>query len=205
MTCKNCLPIRLLSSTFNKVHDHCHTDNTTAHKTHSNITSLFLKHASPFSIMTVLKVNVTIILTKKIKQLQYNPFLNIILLSNTDFHRIQKVLSILLHRMNLTYMSFWSHILLVILLSLFLSNLTILQLLLNHLFIIGLSNLVYLYILLLIVDPNTLMRIWHNSVLLWNRHSPRPPYSHWTNGLVEVQNKNLGTHLGIFPLNNPKD
>ena len=30
------------------------------------------------------------------------------------------------------------------------------------------------------------------------RHSPRTPYSPWTNGLVEVQNRNLGTHLRIF-------
>ena len=27
------------------------------------------------------------------------------------------------------------------------------------------------------------------------RHSPRTPYAPWTNGLVESQNNNLGTHL----------
>ena len=30
------------------------------------------------------------------------------------------------------------------------------------------------------------------------RHSPRTPYAPWTNGLVENQNKNLGTHLRLF-------
>ena len=30
------------------------------------------------------------------------------------------------------------------------------------------------------------------------RHSPRTPYAPWTNGLVEIQNKNLGTHLRLF-------
>ena len=34
-------------------------------------------------------------------------------------------------------------------------------------------------------------------------HSPRTPYSPWTNGLVEVQNRNLGTHLRIFLQNPP--
>ena len=30
------------------------------------------------------------------------------------------------------------------------------------------------------------------------RHSPRTPYAPWANGLVENQNKNLGTHLRLF-------
>ena len=30
------------------------------------------------------------------------------------------------------------------------------------------------------------------------RHSPRTAYSPWTNGLVEVQNSNFGTHLRMF-------
>ena len=30
------------------------------------------------------------------------------------------------------------------------------------------------------------------------RHSPRTPYAPWTNGLVENQNKNPGTHLKLF-------
>ena len=34
------------------------------------------------------------------------------------------------------------------------------------------------------------------------RHSPRTPYAPWTNGLVESQNRNLGTHLRLF-LNEP--
>ena len=37
------------------------------------------------------------------------------------------------------------------------------------------------------------------------RHSPRTPYSPWTNGLVEVQNKNLGSHIRMFLQSTPKD
>ena len=38
-----------------------------------------------------------------------------------------------------------------------------------------------------------------NLCVLFNiRHSPRTPHSPWTNGLVEVQNKNIGTHLRLF-------
>ena len=37
------------------------------------------------------------------------------------------------------------------------------------------------------------------------RHSPRTAYSPWTNGLVEVQNRNLGTHLRMFLHDTPKD
>ena len=34
--------------------------------------------------------------------------------------------------------------------------------------------------------------------LMGRRHSPRTPYSPWTNGLVELQNKNIGSHLRLF-------
>ena len=37
------------------------------------------------------------------------------------------------------------------------------------------------------------------------RHSPRTAYSPWTNGLVEVQNRNLCTHLRMFLHDTPKD
>ena len=37
------------------------------------------------------------------------------------------------------------------------------------------------------------------------RHSPRTAYSRWTNGLVEVQNRNLGIHLRMFLHNTPQD
>ena len=37
------------------------------------------------------------------------------------------------------------------------------------------------------------------------RHSPRGPYFPWTNGLVEVQNKHLGTHLRMFLQKTTKD
>ena len=41
--------------------------------------------------------------------------------------------------------------------------------------------------------------------LMGIRHSPRIAYSLWTNGLVEVQNRNLGTHLRMFLHDTPKD
>ena len=37
------------------------------------------------------------------------------------------------------------------------------------------------------------------------RLSPRTAYSPWTNALVKVQNRNLGTHLRMFLQNTPKD
>ena len=43
----------------------------------------------------------------------------------------------------------------------------------------------------------------HLCSLFHINHSPRTPYSPWTNGLVEVQNRNLGTHLRIFLQNPP--
>ena len=43
----------------------------------------------------------------------------------------------------------------------------------------------------------------HLCSLFHISHSPRTPYSPWTNGLVEVQNRNLGTHLRIFLQNPP--
>ena len=41
--------------------------------------------------------------------------------------------------------------------------------------------------------------------LMGFRHSPKTPYSTKTNGLVEVQNKNISTHLRMFLQNIPKD
>ena len=38
-----------------------------------------------------------------------------------------------------------------------------------------------------------------------NRHSPRTPYAPWTKGLVENQNRNLGTHLRLFLHNTPEN
>ena len=43
----------------------------------------------------------------------------------------------------------------------------------------------------------------HLCSLFHINHSPRTPYSPWTNGLVEVQNRNRGTHLRIFLQNPP--
>ena len=62
------------------------------------------------------------------------------------------------------------------------------------------------YSLLLIEDQNMLIRKWHIFVHFWELgHSPKRAYSPWTNGLVEVQNRNLGTHLRMFLHNTPKD
>ena len=45
----------------------------------------------------------------------------------------------------------------------------------------------------------------HLCSLMGIRHSPRTAYAPWTNGLVEVQNRNLGTHLRMFLHNTPQD
>ena len=45
----------------------------------------------------------------------------------------------------------------------------------------------------------------HLCTLMGIRPSPRTPYSPWTNGLVEVQNKNLGTHIRMFLQSTSKD
>ena len=45
----------------------------------------------------------------------------------------------------------------------------------------------------------------HLCTLMGIYHSPRTAYSPWTNGLVEVQNRNLGTHLRMFLNDTPKD
>ena len=45
----------------------------------------------------------------------------------------------------------------------------------------------------------------HLCTLMGIRHSPRTAYSPWTNGLVEVQNRNLGTHLRMFLHDTPKN
>ena len=45
----------------------------------------------------------------------------------------------------------------------------------------------------------------HLCTFMGIRHSPRTAYFPWTNGLVEVQNRNLGTHLRMFLHDTPKD
>ena len=44
----------------------------------------------------------------------------------------------------------------------------------------------------------------HLGTPLEIKHSPRTAYSPWTNGLVEVQPRNLGTHLRMFLHDTPK-
>ena len=53
--------------------------------------------------------------------------------------------------------------------------------------------------------PSFNYRISMDTTLMGIRHSPRTAYSPWTNGLVEVQNRNLGTHLRMFLHETPKD
>ena len=48
-------------------------------------------------------------------------------------------------------------------------------------------------------------KIAHLCTLMGIRHSPRTAYAPWTNGLVEVQNRNLGTHLRMLLHDTPKD
>ena len=45
----------------------------------------------------------------------------------------------------------------------------------------------------------------HLCTLMGIRHSPRTVYSPWTNGLVEVQNRNHGTDLIMFLHDTPKN
>ena len=45
----------------------------------------------------------------------------------------------------------------------------------------------------------------HFFTLMGIRHSLRITYSPWTNGLVEKQNRNLGTHLRMFLHDTSKD
>ena len=45
----------------------------------------------------------------------------------------------------------------------------------------------------------------HLCTFMGIRHSPRTAFSPWTNGLVEVQNRNFGTHLRMFLHDTPKD
>ena len=44
----------------------------------------------------------------------------------------------------------------------------------------------------------------HLCTLTGIRHSPRTTFSPWTNGLVEVRTRNLGTHLRTFLHDTPK-
>ena len=43
------------------------------------------------------------------------------------------------------------------------------------------------------------------STTMGIRQSPRTPYAPWTNGLVENQNRSLGTHLRLFLHNTPEN
>ena len=45
----------------------------------------------------------------------------------------------------------------------------------------------------------------HRCTLMEIRHSSRTACSPWTNGLVEVQKRNLGTHLRMIFHNTPED
>ena len=45
----------------------------------------------------------------------------------------------------------------------------------------------------------------HLCTFMGIRHSHRTAYSPWTKGLVDVHNRNLGTHLRMFLHDTPKD
>ena len=47
-------------------------------------------------------------------------------------------------------------------------------------------------------------KMTHLCTLMGIRNLPRTAYSPWTKGLVEVQNRNLGTHLQMFLNDTPK-
>ena len=127
-----------------------------------------------------------------------------LLLSTIVSQWTPKVVSFLLHRKNRMYT--FSLTLLVTLSLQYLSNLTMLKQQLRHFYITGLSNLVNQFILSLIVDQNIFYTdMAHLCTLMGITHSHRTPYSPWTNGLVEVQNKNLCTHIRMFLQNTPKN
>ena len=124
-------------------------------------------------------------------------------LSITAFHWTLKDLLFLLHTANLINMSLLT--LLATLLLQYPSNQTTekLQSKLLHHWIIKFGPPIYLvtdrgseYVNKEMAQLCTLMGI---------RHSPRTAYSPWTNGLVEVQNRNLGTYLRMFLHDTPKD
>ena len=54
-------------------------------------------------------------------------------------------------------------------------------------------------------SENVNKEMTHLCTLMGIRHSTRTGFSPWTNGLVEVQNRNLGTHLRRFLHDTPKD
>ena len=166
----------------------------------------FLKNGFwPFLYMTVLNVNVINTSIKKFKLLLHNHFQNMLLPLIIAFLWTLKDLSIPLHTTNLIYMS-----------SLTLSVTLLLQYLINQIppklrsklfYTIGSLNLDHPYTLSLIVDQNMSTRKWQTFVHSWEfvilleqlTYSPR------TNVLVEVQNRNLGTHLRMFLYDAPKD
>ena len=76
-----------------------------------------------------------------------------------------------------------------------------LNMLFKRYYIIGLLNLTHLIISLLIEVLNILFKIWLIFALFNVNHSPRTPCSPWTNGLVEVENRNRGTQMYAYAHN----
>ena len=66
-------------------------------------------------------------------------------------------------------------------------------------------NLVHLYLVTDCASEFINTDMAHLCIFMGIRHPPRTPYSPWTNGLVKVQNKNLGTQIRMFLQNTPKD
>ena len=80
-----------------------------------------------------------------------------------------------------------------------------LNMLSKHYSVIGLLNWAPLKISYLIGVLNISIKLWNISVLppIFN-HSPRTPFSPWTNVLVEVQNCYLGAHHRLHLQNSYK-
>ena len=165
----------------------------------------FLKNGFPFSYMIVLNVNVINTSIKKFKLLQHKRFQNMLRLLISAFLWTLKDLLINPPSHNKSYIHVvidaFSHFVVTVPIK---SNnaKTAIKTLLHH-WIIKFGPLIYL-----VTDRGSEYvnkEMAHLCTLMGIRHSPRTAYSPWTNGLVEVQNTNLGTHLRTFFHDTPKD
>ena len=163
------------------------------------LTYLYGSQSSSMTVLTARQTNI----------FQLNPktflllfrFMKTLLTLITEFLWTLKVLFPHLLKTTPIFLLLLTHLVISLLLT------QLLTLLLNMQFklfsIIGSQSLVPLSILLQIEVLNILIKTWLISSLFHINHSPRTPYSPWTNGLVEVQNRILGTHLRIFLQNPP--
>ena len=100
-----CLPFRMYGTVFNKLHEHAHPGIKKPIVLSFNITIfLILKKGSPIFYTIALNVNIKNTSKQKSKLLLHNPFQTTLCLLITEFLWIQKDLSTLLHKTNLTSM-----------------------------------------------------------------------------------------------------